>query len=114
VVFIINLIILKFSQREKTLPVFFAIILTFLLLFSLFLSYIKWQRYTDESQAVLLADSAIGYSGPGVDFTRVFTIHEGMIFQIEQQQAEWSLIKLENGLGGWIKNGSFEKILLAK
>jgi uncharacterized protein YgiM (DUF1202 family) len=77
-------------------------------------SYIKWQRYTDESQAVLLTDSAIGYSGPDSDFTRVFTIHEGMIFQIEQQQEDWSLIKLQNGLGGWIRNSNFQKILLAK
>jgi tetratricopeptide (TPR) repeat protein len=114
IVFTINLIILKFQGQEKTLPVFFVIILVFLLLLSLMFSYIKWQRYTDESQAVLLTDSAIGYSGPDSDFTRVFTIHEGMIFQIEQQQEDWSLIKLQNGLGGWIRNSNFQKILLAK
>jgi tetratricopeptide (TPR) repeat protein len=52
------------------------------------------------------------YSGPGEDFTRVFTIHEGMIFEIEREEDNWSLIKLPNGLGGWVHKENFELIKL--
>ncbi|MDY6914935.1 MAG: tetratricopeptide repeat protein [Candidatus Cloacimonadota bacterium] len=114
IIFLINLMIIRFRKREKTLPTFFTLVLILLLLLSLFLSFVKWKRYISKNEAVLLADSAIGYSGPNKEFTRVFTIHEGMIFKIEQQEEGWSLIRLANGMGGWIKNDTFKKILLAK
>ncbi|HHE38945.1 MAG TPA: SH3 domain-containing protein, partial [Candidatus Cloacimonetes bacterium] len=62
------------------------------------------------SEAVLISQSAVGFSGPSNEFTRVFTIHEGMIFDIEKEENNWSLIKLTNGLGGWIESKNLEKI----
>ncbi|RLC51737.1 MAG: hypothetical protein DRZ79_02330 [Candidatus Cloacimonadota bacterium] len=110
IIFIINLIILRYRETEKTVPVFFLFV--FISLFVLFaiLGYLKWKHFHGENEAVLLSQSAIGYSGPNEDFTRVFTIHEGMIFTIEKTENGWSLIKLPNGLGGWIKNDNFERV----
>jgi uncharacterized protein YgiM (DUF1202 family) len=76
------------------------------------ISILKWQEFHNDNEAVILSTSVIGYSGPGEDFTRVFTIHEGMIFTLERDEDNWSLIKLENGLGGWIKKDTYIRIEL--
>jgi len=110
IIFTINLMILRFRGREKTVPVFFLFI--FITLFILFgiLGYLKWKNFHSVNEAVLLSQSAIGYSGPNEDFTRVFTVHEGMIFTLEKTENGWSLVKLPNGLGGWIKNDTFQRV----
>ncbi|MDD3051086.1 MAG: tetratricopeptide repeat protein [Candidatus Cloacimonetes bacterium] len=107
---IINVIILKYRYRDKTHPVFFLIIIITILLLLSILSYIKWKDFHYSSEAVLIGDTAISYSGPGEDYTRLFTIHEGMVFIIEKENEEWIQIKLENGLGGWIKNTLAERV----
>ena len=110
IIIMICLMIIQYRQREKTVPIFVTTILTFFLIIFIILSILKFRAFHDHNEAVLLSASAIGFSGPGEDFTRVFTIHEGMIFEIERQENEWSLIKLANGLGGWIQSITFERI----
>ncbi len=112
IVMLISLMIIHFKNREKTVPIFITMIFIFLFSAFLIISILKWQEFHKTDEAVLLSTSAIGYSGPGEDFTRVFTIHEGMIFTIERNEDNWSLIKLENGLGGWIKKDTFIRIEL--
>ena len=112
IILLICLTILFYREREKTVPLFITTILIFFLFIFLILSFLKWKDYYSENEGILLALSAIGYSGPSDDFTRVFTIHEGMTFEIERQENEWCLIKLPNGLGGWIKTETFERIKL--
>jgi tetratricopeptide (TPR) repeat protein len=110
IIFLICLMIIRYRQREKTVPIFITTILTFFLVIFIILGLMKWRSFSSHDEAVLLAPTAIGFSGPGEDFMRVFTIHEGMIFEIERQENDWSLIKLSNGLGGWIFSNTFEKI----
>ncbi|MDO9577208.1 MAG: tetratricopeptide repeat protein [Candidatus Cloacimonadales bacterium] len=110
IVLMICLMIIRYRQRERTVPIFITTILTFFLIIFIILGMLKWKAFHDHNEAVLLAASAIGYSGPSEDFTRVFTIHAGMIFVIERQENDWSLIKLSNGLGGWVLSSTFEKI----
>lgn len=112
IIFFISLMIIRFRNREKTVPIFITTILIFFFIAFLIVSFLKWQEFHKQNEAVLLSSSAIGYSGPGKDFTRVFTIHEGMIFTIERDEENWSLIKLENGLGGWINKDTFVIIKL--
>ena len=112
IIILISIIIIHFKNREKTVPIFITtILITFFSAF-LIISVLKWQEFHKDDEAVLLSTSPIGYSGPGEDFTRVFTIHEGMIFTIERSEENWSLIKLENGLGGWINKDTFVRIEL--
>ncbi len=110
IIIFINIMIFSCRHREKTVPVFFISIFTVLLIIFLVLSFIKWKSFHSISEAVLISQSAIGYSGPSEEFTRVFTIHAGMIFEIEREENNWSLIKLNNGLGGWIESKNLEKI----
>ena len=110
IIMFICLMIIYYKNREKTVPIFITTIFIFLFLVFFIISILKWQEFNKTDEAVLLSTSAIGYSGPGEDFTRVFTIHEGMIFTIEKSEDNWSLIKLENGLGGWINKDTYVKI----
>ena len=54
-------------------------------------------------QGIVLADEAIGRSGPGRDFLQVFTLHEGTKVEIERVEGGWLLVRLRSGLGGWIR-----------
>lgn len=110
IVFMICIMIIRYRGREKTVPFFITSILIVFMIVFVLLGFLKWQDYHHSKQAVLLSKSAIGYSGPSQEFVRVFTIHEGMIFQIERTENDWSLIKLANGLGGWIPTNTYEKI----
>ena len=61
-------------------------------------------------KAVILADEAIGRSGPGRDFLQVFTLHEGTKVEIERAEGGWLLVRLHSGLGGWIEASALERI----
>jgi tetratricopeptide (TPR) repeat protein len=98
------------TEDERHLPVFILIILLSLLLLSITIGIVKYHQYVSHKTAVLVIPSEVGYSGPGTDFTRVFTIHEGMIFSIEKDEDSWSQVKLPNGLGGWIPGTSSVRI----
>lgn len=112
IIILISFMIIHYRNREKTVPIFLTTIFLILFIILLIISILKWQVFHNNDEGVLLSKSAIGFSGPGKDFTRVFTIHEGMIFTIERSEANWSLIKLENGLGGWINKDTFVRIQL--
>jgi len=112
IIMLICLMIIHYRNREKTVPIFLTTIFIFLFTAFLIISILKWQEFHKTDEAVLLSTSAIGYSGPSEDFTRVFTIHEGMVLTIERIEGDWSLIKLENGLGGWIISDTYIKIEL--
>jgi tetratricopeptide (TPR) repeat protein len=53
-------------------------------------------------EAVLIATAGSARSGPDQDQTVVFQAHEGTKFQVERQQDGWVLVRLANGLGGWL------------
>lgn len=111
-IFFIDITIINFRNRERTLPYFLISITFFIIAVFMVITFVKFQQYRSSSEAVLISKSAIGFSGPGEDFTRVFTIHEGMLMDIEKSEDQWSLIKLSNGLGGWIPTNSFIRIEL--
>ncbi len=40
----------------------------------------------------------------------LFTVHEGIKFQIQKTKEDWSLVSLPNGVSGWVKNSSLGNI----
>ncbi len=62
------------------------------------------------SEAIVLADEVRGRSGPGDDYLLVFTIHEGTKVTIERVEERWYLVRLPNGIGGWLPGNSLEII----
>ncbi len=92
----------------KPRSVYFAV---FALLLCFALGFFAYHQHRAlDKQAVLLAEQAIGYSGPSQENKQVFTIHQGNKFVVLQQEANWSKIKLVEGFVGWIKSKSLEKI----
>jgi len=70
----------------------------------------KIYRQTSADRAVILAAAVDARSGPGDDYTRIFTAHEGTTVRVRQRREGWYLIALPNGLGGWIPDQTAEFI----
>jgi len=61
-------------------------------------------------KAIVLTPIVDARSGPGHEYTKIFTVHEGTKVRIRQEREGWYLISLPNGLGGWISEDSAEII----
>lgn len=62
----------------------------------------RLQRDLTLTEAVVLADEGTARSGPDLAQTPVFVIHEGTKVVVERQEEGWLLVRLANGLGGWL------------
>ena len=61
-------------------------------------------------EAVIMIDNANAYSGPGIDNTHIFTVHEGTKVEIQRRQDSWNLIRLKSGAGAWIEANAMEEV----
>ena len=73
---------------------------------------LTYRVYTESSvsEAIVIADEVRGRSGPGDDYLLVFTIHEGTKVTIERMEERWYLVRLPNGIGGWLPGTAMEII----
>jgi tetratricopeptide (TPR) repeat protein len=62
------------------------------------------------AEAVLIAPEGSARSGPDQDQTVVFQAHEGTKFRVERRQDGWVLVRLANGLGGWLPSDLIAEI----
>ena len=60
--------------------------------------------------AIVMVPKVDAMSGPGDEYVKHFTLHEGTKTTIERQSGDWLLIRLPNGLGGWVKADAVERI----
>lgn len=61
-------------------------------------------------EAILLVENVNVKSAPDANGTDLFTIHEGIKFQILDMVGSWNKIRLADGKVGWIEKNVFEKI----
>ena len=61
-------------------------------------------------KGIVLVPETVGRSGPSSDYLQVFTLHEGTLVVLERQEGQWGLIRLPNGIGGWIQLETFGMI----
>ncbi len=75
-------------------------------------SLLTYRAYGEASasEAIVLADEVQGRSGPGDDYLLVFTIHEGTKVAVERLESRWYLVRLPNGIGGWVPGETVERI----
>jgi len=52
--------------------------------------------------AIVTATEVTAHSGPDAKMTVVFVLHEGTEVRVERREGQWLLIRLANGLGGWL------------
>ncbi|UCE18308.1 MAG: tetratricopeptide repeat protein [Gemmatimonadota bacterium] len=60
--------------------------------------------------AVVMAPKVDARSGPGDEYTKMFTLHEGTKVKIRQSREGWHLISIPGGTGGWIEAETVERI----
>mgnify|MGYP002354821448 FL=1 len=95
---------LKFSLKITGMVIF-----SIFLVFSLFLC-VRIYEQDCMKQGIIMVSQEKARSGPGEDYTEVFTIHEGSRVYLKDGLQDWRKITLPNGYSGWIKNKSVEEI----
>ena len=63
-----------------------------------------------EVSAIALAEVVTARSGPDVNQTEVFIMHEGTKVRVVRREDDWILVRLQNGLGGWVRADQVEPI----
>ncbi len=97
-------------SRDKAVPVMWLVILGFVFLLSATMLGLKYKEYHNGNMAVLIEPEVAGYSGPGTEFGKLFTVHSGLIIHINRVDKDWALVTLPNGGAGWIILSGIEKV----
>ena len=95
---------------KKGFVLFLGILLLFLSIASGSFAFKQSNAEEDSSEAVLLTENVNVKSAPDANGTDLFTIHEGIKFQILDHVGNWNKIRLADGKVGWVEKNLFEKI----
>lgn len=105
---LLSVFILGFGKKE--LLTYLLILLAILFIISSAITYSVVDDELNTKWGVLTATSAELREGPGEDFEKIFTGHEGLEFKILSQRQNYYLVELRNGLKGWIKSSLLTEI----
>ena len=61
-------------------------------------------------EAIVTAEEGVARSAPDHGRTAVFVIHEGTKVSVSRAEGDWMLIRLSNGLGGWLPSSTITVI----
>jgi len=112
--FAIFIVIIHIQWRsvntDTTMLRFINFIVLFILLF--FAGVICSRLFlVNHNEGVITENTVYVFSGPSESFTRLFTIHEGTVLKIKQQQENgWTQMTTTSGWSGWIKTESFLRV----
>jgi len=98
---IITLLLLGLGKQE--ILTYLLILLAIVFIIWVTVTYSVVDKEINTRWGVVTATSAELREGPGEDFEKIFTGHEGLEFKILSQRQDYYLIELENGLKGWIQ-----------
>jgi len=98
---IITLLILGLGKQE--ILTYLLILLAIVFIIWVTVTYSVIDKEINTRWGVVTATSAELREGPGEDFEKIFTGHEGLEFKIRSQRQDYYLIELKNGLKGWIQ-----------
>lgn len=90
-----------------------AVILAFFIFLSFsFGGWVLLRTYflMGEKPAIVMNDVVTARSGPGITQTEVFIVHEGTKVFVKRRENEWILVRLHNGMGGWVLASQIESI----
>lgn len=86
-----------------------AVALVLLILAGTLLS-LKIRAAESTRQAIVMAPKVEARSGPGEEYTKMFTLHEGAKVKIRQSREGWHLVSIPGGTGGWVEANAVERI----
>ena len=94
------LVYLVYRRRSRIMQIAAVVsVAIFLLLGTSLWAGLKAEQ---KESAVVLSVQADAKSGPGEDYVSLFTVHQGLECQIEEEREEWYLVYLPNGTKGWV------------
>jgi tetratricopeptide (TPR) repeat protein len=96
--------------EDKAVPVMWLVIFGAVFLLSAAMLGLKYKEYHNSNRAVLIEPMVEGYSGPGMEFGKLFTVHSGLIIHINRIDKDWALVTLPNGGAGWMRIAAIEKV----
>ncbi len=105
---ILSLYILRFGRRE--IHTYLLILLGIVFILESVVTYSVIDREQNTKWGVMTATSAELREGPGEDFGKIFTGHEGLEFKILSQRQGYYLVELRNGLKGWMRSSLLTEI----
>jgi len=71
---------------------------------------LKWYQTKNDNRAVVLQKEMNVLSGPDIEDTVLFKLHEGTVVHYERAEDGWSLVRLSEEKRGWVKSVDIEKI----
>jgi tetratricopeptide (TPR) repeat protein len=95
---------------RKGVVMFLGSLFLILSLSSFGLGHLRCNAEENSDQAILLVENVNVKSAPDTNGTDLFTIHEGIKFELCDRVGDWNKIRLADGKVGWIEKGLFEKI----
>lgn len=95
---------------RKGLVLFFGSLFLILSVTSISLAVKQSNAEENSALAILVVENVNVKSAPDANGTDLFTIHEGLKLQLEDQVGNWTKIRLADGKVGWIEKNLFEKI----
>ncbi len=97
-------------EQDRAIPVMWLIIAGFVLFVFATMLGMKFRDFHNNTKAVVIEPEIGGYSGPGPEYGKLFSLHEGLIIHINRVDKDWALITLPNGGAGWILIASAERV----
>ena len=87
-----------------------SLVFVFVSLFSGVWLFSRTYFDAEEIPAIIMNEIVTARSGPGINQTEVFVVHEGTKVYVKRKENEWVLIRLHSGLGGWVLGSQIESI----
>ena len=104
------LYILTRSERLRSIAIHVGAVSLVLFLLTGTSLFVKIRAAESTKLAIVMVPEVNARSGPGDEYTKMFTIHEGTKVRIRQSREGWYLISLPGGTGGWIEGETVERI----
>lgn len=107
-IFIVRWLVKNILLKDIGLRIFPYVSITLAVL--LIILIIKIYNAENLKYSIVLSKESEVRSGPGEDYTVIFTLHEGTKVRERNYSGNWIQITLPNGYNGWIKSSDIESI----
>lgn len=107
------LIVAKIFTRKSHQQWLLTVLLVPILILFLAITTILVVRINENNtlqHAIVLVDKVDVLSSPEQQGTELFSLHEGVKFNVEELRGEWAKIRLADGKVGWVRKDIFEII----
>lgn len=104
----ISLLLFRYGKRE--LVIYLVIIAAFMFIFGAAVTRFAIYEERGAHWGVVIAPAVDLRDGPGEEFGKIFTGHEGLEFKIVSKRQNYCLVELSSGLKGWIPQESLTEI----